>query len=95
MAQDAKIIRLEEQMKAIKEEVVQVRQELTDTRAELAKGFEKVENKLDCYVRRDTYSKDRKLITHRLQFMEKIVYGAIGLALTAVVSAVLSLVLNK
>jgi ribosome recycling factor len=81
-------------MKAIKEDIAQSRQEIRQVRDDVNEGFGKIEKKLDCYVRKDDYNKDNKLIGGRLKLLEKIVYGLIGTILLAVLGSVISLVLK-
>mgnify|MGYP000988288315 CR=1 FL=1 len=94
MKDQIKITRLQEQMKAIKEDIAQSRQEIRQVRDDVNEGFGKIEKKLDCYVRKDDYNKDNKLIGGRLKLLEKIVYGLIGTILLAVLGSVISLVLK-
>jgi len=94
MKDQIKITRLQEQMKAIKEDIAQSRQEIKQVRDDVNEGFGKIEKKLDCYVRKDDYNKDSKLIGGRLKLLEKIVYGLIGTILLAVLGSVISLVLK-
>lgn len=94
MQDQIKITRLQEQMKAIKEDIAQSRQEIKQVRDDVNEGFGKIEKKLDCYVRKDDYNKDNKLIGGRLKLLEKIVYGLIGTILLAVLGSVISLVLK-
>jgi len=94
MQDQMKITRLQEQMKAIKEDIAQSRQEIRQVRDDVNEGFGKIEKKLDCYVRKDDYNKDNKLIGGRLKLLEKIVYGLIGTILLAVLGSVISLVLK-
>jgi len=94
MQDQIKITRLQEQMKAIKEDIAQSRQEIRQVRDDVNEGFGKIEKKLDCYVRKDDYNKDSKLIGGRLKLLEKIVYGLIGTILLAVLGSVISLVLK-
>jgi len=94
MKDQIKITRLQEQMKAIKEDIAQSRQEIKQVRDDVNEGFGKIEKKLDCYVRKDDYNKDYKLIGGRLKLLEKIVYGLIGTILLAVLGSVISLVLK-
>ncbi len=94
MKDQIKITRLQEQMKAIKEDIAQSRQEIKQVRDDVNEGFGKIEKKLDCYVRKDDYNKDNKLIDGRLKLLEKIVYGLIGTILLAVLGSVISLVLK-
>jgi len=94
MKDQIKITRLQEQMKAIKEDIAQSRQEIKQVRDDVNEGFGKIEKKLDCYVRKDNYNKDNKLIGGRLKLLEKIVYGLIGTILLAVLGSVISLVLK-
>jgi ribosome recycling factor len=94
MQYQIKITRLQEQMKAIKEDIAQSRQEIRQVRDDVNEGFGKIEKKLDCYVRKDDYNKDNKLIGGRLKLLEKIVYGLIGTILLAVLGSVISLVLK-
>lgn len=94
MKDQIKITRLQEQMKAIKEDIAQSRQEIKQVRDDINEGFGKIEKKLDCYVRKDDYNKDYKLIGGRLKLLEKIVYGLIGTILLAVLGSVISLVLK-
>ena len=94
MQDQIKITRLQEQMKAIKEDIAQSRQEIRQVRDDVNEGFGKIEKKLDCYVRKDDYNKDYKLIGGRLKLLEKIVYGLIGTILLAVLGSVISLVLK-
>jgi hypothetical protein len=94
MKDQIKITRLQEQMKAIKEDIAQSRQEIRQVRDDVNEGFGKIEKKLDCYVRKDDYNKDYKLIGGRLKLLEKIVYGLIGTILLAVLGSVISLVLK-
>jgi ribosome recycling factor len=94
MKDQIKITRLQEQMKAIKEDIAQSRQEIRQVRDDVNEGFGKIEKKLDCYVRKDDYNKDSKLIGGRLKLLEKIVYGLIGTILLAVLGSVISLVLK-
>jgi len=94
MKDQIKITRLQEQMKAIKEDIAQSRQEIKQVRDDVNEGFGKIEKKLDCYVRKDDYNKDNKLIGGRLKLLEKIVYGLIGTILLAVLGSVISLVLK-
>jgi ribosome recycling factor len=94
MQDQIKITRLQEQMKAIKEDIAQSRQEIRQVRDDVNEGFGKIEKKLDCYVRKDDYNKDNKLIGGRLKLLEKIVYGLIGTILLAVLGSVISLVLK-
>jgi len=94
MQDQIKITRLQEQMKAIKEDIAQSRQEIKQVRDDVNEGFGKIEKKLDCYVRKDDYNKDSKLIGGRLKLLEKIVYGLIGTILLAVLGSVISLVLK-
>jgi hypothetical protein len=56
---ETKITVLEHQMQEIKREVEGLRR---DTRS----GFDKLENKLDCYVTKETYNKDMKGIYEKL-----------------------------
>ena len=94
MKDQIKITRLQEQMKAIKEDIAQSRQEIRQVRDDVNEGFGKIEKKLDCYVRKDDYNKDYKLIGGRLKLLEKIIYGLIGTILLAVLGSVISLVLK-
>ena len=94
MQDQIKITRLQEQMKAIKEDIAQSRQEIRQVRDDVNEGFGKIEKKLDCYVRKDDYNKDSKLIGGRLKLLEKIVYGLIGTILLAVLGSVISLALK-
>jgi ATP-dependent Lon protease len=52
---DTKITVLEHQMKEIKEEVGELRKETRE-------GFDKIGQKLDCYVTKETYNKDMKSV---------------------------------
>lgn len=72
-------------MKAIKEEV-------TQTRAEMKEGFDRIENKLDCYVTKETYNHDLGEIEKKLgkqgsnwDWIIKTVMGIIIAALLALV----------
>jgi len=94
MKDQIKITRLQEQMKAIKEDIAQSRQEIRQVRDDVNEGFGKIEKKLDCYVRKDDYNKDYKLIGGRLKLLEKIGYGLIGTILLALLGSVISLVLK-
>ena len=89
-----KITKLQTEMKAIKEEVAQSRQEIKQVRQDISKGFDKIEKKLNCYVRKDNYSKDSKLVDNRLKLLEKIVYGLVGTMLLGIVGAIISSVLK-
>lgn len=94
MKDQIKITRLQEQMKAIKEEVAQSRQEIREVRQDVNEGFDKIEKKLDCYVRKENYNKDSKLMDNRLKLLEKIVYGLVGSMLLAIVGSIISSVLK-
>lgn len=59
MDSQIKITRLQEQMKAIKEEV-------TQTRVEMKEGFDRIENKLDCYVTKESYNRDLTEINSKI-----------------------------
>jgi len=85
MENQIKITRLQEQMKAIKEEVAQ-------TRAEMKEGFSRIENKLDCYVTKETYNRDLGEIEEKLgkqgsnwDWIIKTIMGIIIAALLALV----------
>ena len=56
---ETKITVLEHQMQEIKQEVTELRK---DTKA----GFEKLGNKLDCYVTKETYNKDMENVYDKL-----------------------------
>lgn len=72
-------------MKAIKEEV-------TQTRAEMKEGFERIESKLDCYVTKESYNRDLTEINSKIgkqsgnwDWIIKTVMGIIIAALLALV----------
>lgn len=90
MKDQIKITRLQEQMKAIKEDIAQSRQEIKQVRDDVNEGFDKIEKKLDCYVRKDNYNKDSKLMDNRLKLLEKIIYGLVGTILLAVLGSIIS-----
>lgn len=94
MKDQIKITRLQEQMKAIKEDIAESRQEIKQVRDDVNEGFGKIEKKLDCYVRKDNYNKDSKLMDNRLKLLEKIVYGLVGSMLLAIVGSIISSVLK-
>lgn len=94
MKDQIKITRLQEQMKAIKEDIAESRQEIKQVRDDVNEGFGKIEKKLDCYVRKDNYNKDSKLMDKRLKLLEKIVYGLVGSMLLAIVGSIISSVLK-
>lgn len=94
MQDQIKITRLQEQMKAIKEDIAESRQEIKQVRDDVNEGFGKIERKLDCYVRKDSYAKDSKLMDNRLKLLEKIIYGLVGTILLGVLGSIISSVVK-
>lgn len=94
MESQIKITRLQEQVKAIKEEV-------TQTRAEMKEGFTRLENKLDCYVPKVQYEADIKTLNERIGTVKGEAQNStswrewvIRLVMGGVIGALLALVLK-
>ena len=86
MDSQIKITRLQEQMKAIKEEV-------TQTRCEMRDGFERIENKLDCYVTKEVYNHDivelDKRINKQTSNWDWIIKAVMGVIIGALLALVI------
>jgi ATP-dependent Lon protease len=87
MENTLKITRLQEQMKAIKEEVSQ-------TRTEMKEGFDRIEKKLDCYVTKESYNHDMIEIEKKLGKQSNNWDWIIKTIMAVIIGALLTLVLK-
>jgi len=87
MENQIKITRLQEQVKAIKEEVAQ-------TRIEMKEGFIRIESKLDCYVPKTQYESDMKTLNEKVSSGTSWREWVIRLVMGGVIGALLALVLK-